>query len=280
MIHLQALPAFQDNYIWMLSADGGRALIVDPGEADPVLAAADQGLTPAAVLLTHHHNDHIGGTAALLRRWPDLPVIAPHDDRIAMATHRVGDGDRVQLEGWWFAVIGLPGHTLSHIAYYLRDHGRSDDGRTHDNQPKDGIPVDPAAGVLFCGDTLFSLGCGRLFEGSAAQMVASLARLTALPGDTRVCCGHEYTLANAAFAAVVEPDNPALRRRTEQAHAMRDAARPTLPSTLASELACNPFLRCDQPAVQAAVALRLGRAPRDALETFAELRRWKDGFRA
>ena len=269
-MQLQALPAFEDNYIWTLSVDGGRALIVDPGDAGPVLAAADRGLTPVAVLLTHHHHDHIGGTATLLQRWPDLAVVAPHDERIATATRRVRDGDRVLLEGWQFEVIGLPGHTLSHIAFYLRNDGRPNDRTPHDHGP----------GVLFCGDTLFSLGCGRLFEGSAPQMAGSLARLAALPGDTRVCCGHEYTLSNAAFARVVEPDNPALRRRTEEAHAMRDAGRPTLPSTLADELACNPFLRCGQPAVQAAVAQRLGRAPQDAVETFAELRRWKDGFRA
>ena len=298
-MHLQALPAFLDNYIWLLSADGGRALVVDPGDAGPVLAAAEHGLTPSAVLLTHHHNDHIGGTTALLQRWPDLPVIAPHDDRIATATRRVGDGDRVELEGWQLHVIGLPGHTLSHVAFYLPDAvppdagrpdvGQSGLGRVNDDPDTDTdgagaggdrMPVTHAAGLLFCGDTLFSLGCGRLFEGSAAQMVASLARLASLPGDTRICCGHEYTLSNAAFARVVEPDNPALRRRTEQAHAMRDTGRPTLPSTLASELACNPFLRCDQPSIQAAVTRRLGRAPRDGVETFAELRRWKDGFRA
>jgi len=293
-MHLQALPALADNYIWMLSAaEGGRALIVDPGEAAPVLSAVDHGLMPAAVLLTHHHNDHIGGTQALLRRWPDLPVIAPHDDRIAMATRRVGDGDRVELEGWRFAVIGLPGHTLSHIAFYLAPGRRSDVGDSDGDGDGDGhsgggssvhradvgpLPAGQTAGLLFCGDTLFSLGCGRLFEGSPAQMVASLARLAALPGDTRICCGHEYTLSNADFARVVEPANPALQRRTEEAQAMRDAGRPTLPSSLASELACNPFLRCDQPAVQMAVAQRLGCAPRDALETFAELRRWKDGF--
>ncbi|MGH8077291.1 MAG: hydroxyacylglutathione hydrolase, partial [Lysobacter sp.] len=220
----------------------------------------------------HHHHDHVAGTARLLQRWPDLPVVAPHDDRITTATRRVGDGDRVSLEGWHFEVIALPGHTLTHIAFY----GSNDNGRPSDQMP----PVDPAATVLFCGDTLFSLGCGRLFEGSAQQMAASLARLAALPGDTRVCCGHEYTLANAAFARVVEPHNPALRRRTEEAQAMRDAGRPTLPTILADELACNPFLRCDQPGVQAAVAQRLGHPPQDAVETFAELRRWKDGFRA
>jgi hydroxyacylglutathione hydrolase len=270
---LQALPALQDNYIWALSTDTGRALIVDPGEAGPVLEAARQGLTPVAVLLTHHHNDHIGGTAALLQRWPDMPVVAPHDERITTATLRVGDGDRVPLEGWQFDVIALPGHTLTHIAFYLASDGRP-------AGPLDRPSGEQEQGVLFCGDTLFSLGCGRLFEGTPPQMAESLARLAALPGDTRVCCGHEYTLANAAFARVVEPDNPAVRRRTEEAKAMRDAGQPTLPSTLASELACNPFLRCDQPAVTAAVAQRLGRLPIDEVETFAELRRWKDGFRA
>ena len=259
-MRLQALPAFDDNYIWTLCDDAGRGVVVDPGQAMPVLAAADAGLTPVGVLLTHHHNDHIGGTATLLQRWPDLPVIAPQDGRIAMATRHVVDGERFRVHDWAFDVIGIPGHTLSHIAFHWQG---------------DGGP-----GVVFCGDTLFSLGCGRLFEGSAPQMAASLVRLSSLPGDTLVCCGHEYTLDNAAFALTVEPDNPALQRRTEQAHAMRDAGLPTLPSTLAEELACNPFLRCDQPVVRAAVGQRLGRAPQDDQETFAELRRWKDGFRA
>ena len=256
---LLALPAFNDNYIWVLQSTDGGALIVDPGEAAPVLRAADAGLRPEAILLTHHHPDHVGGVSDLLARWPRLPVYAPEDPRIAHATHRVADGDRIEIGEWALDVIAVPGHTLSHVAFHLAD-------------------GDPP--LLFCGDTLFSLGCGRMFEGDAPQMLASLDRLAALPGHTRVCCGHEYTLSNAAFARVVEPDNPALRRRTEEAQAMRHADRPTLPSTIAQELACNPFLRCEQPAVIAAVEQRLGRGSDGAVEVFAELRRWKDGFTA
>ena len=255
-MRLTALTAFEDNYIWALVDDEGNAVIVDPGDAAPVLAARDLGLWPAGVLLTHHHPDHSGGVAALCEHWPTLPVYAPEDPRIPHATERVGEGSRFQLNNWDFSVLAVPGHTLSHIAF----HG--------------------AEGHLFCGDTLFSLGCGRLFEGTPAQMLESLERLTALPGGTAVCCGHEYTLANAAFARAVDPANDALRRRTEEAQTMRNAGRPTLPSSLATELATNPFLRVDSPAIRTAVATRLGREPADRVETFAELRRWKDGFRA
>lgn len=255
-MRLTALTAFEDNYIWALVDDEGNAVIVDPGDAAPVLAASGLGLWPAGILLTHHHPDHCGGVAALCERWPTLPVFAPDDPRIPHATVRVGEGSRFQLNNRDFSVLAVPGHTLSHIAF----HG--------------------AEGHLFCGDTLFSLGCGRLFEGTPAQMLESLERLAALPGDTAVCCGHEYTLANAAFARAVDPANDVLRRRTEEAQAMRNAGRPTLPSTLATELATNPFLRVDAPAIHAAIATRLGHEPADRVETFAELRRWKDGFRA
>lgn len=254
---LHPLPAFTDNYIWTLrESAAGAPLLVDPGDAAPVLALCDGlGVAPMAVLLTHHHPDHIGGAAALLQRWPSLPVFAPGDERIDLPCRRVADGDVAEAGPWRFEVIGVPGHTRSHIAF----HGH---------------------GLLFCGDTLFSLGCGRMFEGTPAQMLGSLDRLAALPGATLVCCGHEYTLANAAFAAAVDPDNPALRRRTEEARAMRDEDRPTLPATLAGECAANPFLRVDAPVVRDAVAARLGRPPADRVEAFAGLRRWKDGFAA
>lgn len=255
-MRLTALPAFEDNYIWALVDDEGNAVIIDPGDAAPVLAASELGMWPAGILVTHHHADHSGGVAALRERWPTLPVYAPEDPRIPHATVRVGHGDHFNLNGWNFEVLAVPGHTRSHIAF----HG--------------------AEGHLFCGDTLFSLGCGRLFEGTPTQMLASLDLFVTLPGRTAVCCGHEYTLANAAFARAVDPANDALRRRTEEAQAMRHAGRPTLPSTLTTELVTNPFLRVDAPAIIDAVSRRLGRAPADRTETFAELRRWKDGFSA
>jgi len=254
-MRLQPLPAFDDNYIWTLADEDGRAIVVDPGEAGPVLDAVAAGLHPVAVLLTHHHNDHIGGVGALLERFPGLPVFAPEEPRIPQATVRVGDGDVVDVAGWRFDVLEVPGHTASHIAF----HGH---------------------GLLFCGDTLFSLGCGRMFEGTPAQMLASLERLAALPADTQVCCGHEYTRSNAAFARAVDPDNAALRRRDQEIDDMRRALRPTLPVPLASERDCNPFLRVDADAVRASAARHAGRPLADRVEVFAALRQWKDGFRA
>ena len=254
-MRLRPLPAFEDNYIWALVDDDGTALVVDPGEAAPVLRAIGEGLSLRGILLTHHHHDHIGGVPDLLAELPDLPVIGPRDDRIATATQRVGAGDTARIGDWIFEVHEIPGHTVSHIAF----HGHQ---------------------VLFCGDTLFSLGCGRLFEGTPMQMLDSLDRLAALPEATRVCCWHEYTVANAAFALAVEPGNDALQARAVEARRLRMQSEPTVPSTLADERACNPFLRIDVPEVRGAVAAHVGRPLADRVDAFAELRRWKDGYRA
>lgn len=251
-----ALPALADNYIWMLVAPGGDALLVDPGEAGPVQKAAAEGIRPVAVLLTHHHPDHVGGAAALCDQF-GIPCHAPVDDRITAASQRVGDGDKVRIPALALEldVLGVPGHTLSHVAF----HG---------------------AGHVFSGDTLFSLGCGRMFEGQPGQFLASLERLANLPGETQVCCGHEYTEANGRFARAAEPDNPARDQRLAEVAVLRSRGQPSLPSTIASERACNPFLRVDQPGVMASLAARLGRPPRDRIEAFAALRAWKDTFAA
>ena len=256
MLKLRAIEAFEDNYIWTLADADGQAIVVDPGDAAPVFAAIDKGLRPVAILLTHHHPDHIGGAEQLLQRF-DVPCYAPVETRIGCATHRVGDGDTFDIPelGLHFTTLEVHGHTSSHVAFV-------------DN------------GFVFCGDTLFSLGCGRMFEGTPEQMLASLDKLAALPPKTQVCCGHEYTLSNGAFASVIEPDNAALQDRLREAHALRDAGQPTVPSTMASELACNPFLRVDAPTVRAAVEKHLGVPCTDRVQVFAGLRRWKDGFRA
>lgn len=259
MSSLRALPALRDNYIWMLSDPAsGAALVVDPGEAEPVLRAlAETGRSLSAILLTHHHADHIGGTAELKAVFPDATIYAPVDDRIRLAATRVGDGDVIEIPApaARFEVIEVHGHTRSHIAY----HGE---------------------GLVFCGDTLFSLGCGRMFEGTPGQMLASLDRLAALPADTQVCCGHEYTLANAAFALTIEPDNAALKARTEAARASRARGEATLPARLGDERAANPFLRVDAIAEDRIPWPAGARAGTGRVERFAALRLAKDHFRA
>ena len=261
---LTALPAFSDNYIWMLD-DGHQALVVDPGEASPVERALDErGLALAAILVTHHHADHVGGVDALRARLQG-PVYGPARERIPQPFIPLTEGDVAEALGLTFEVIDVPGHTAGHIAYF-GGAGESLHGG------------DAEAPLLFCGDTLFSAGCGRLFEGTPAQMHASLSKLAALPGATRVCCGHEYTLANLAFAAAVEPGNAAIADHAEQCRAERAAGRPTLPSPIGVERAINPFLRCAERVVIDS-ALAHGAAGTSAADVLAALRTWKNAFR-
>jgi hydroxyacylglutathione hydrolase len=260
------IAAFSDNYIWLLRArDGRRAAVVDPGDAAPVQAAlAAAGLDLAAVLVTHHHADHVGGLPALRAAWPRMTVHGPAGSEAEGIDQGWLDGETLELEGFdaRFTVIGVPGHTLDHIAWYASSVGA----------------VDPRP-VLFCGDTLFAGGCGRVFEGTPAQMNASLGRLAALPDETLVYCAHEYTTSNLRFARAVEPDSPALAERERAVAALRAENRPTVPSTLGEERRTNPFLRSEAEPVRAAAGARLGRPPADAVEVFAAIRQWKDGYR-
>lgn len=254
MLPVSFVRAFDDNYIWLIHGKSGENVaIVDPGDAEPVLETIDaEGLNPIAILITHHHGDHTGGIRELTRHY-DIPVYGPAHERITGITDPLREGDQVQLDTLQarFEVLDVPGHTRGHIAYF-------------------------GHGLLFCGDTLFTGGCGRLFEGTPAQMYDSLSKIAALPEDTLVYCAHEYTLDNLRFAKVVEPDNRDLLARIDQAIEIRKKFKPTVPSTLALEKATNPFLRCqDVNVIQAAE--RFAEKPlQSGSETFAVVRYWKD----
>lgn len=255
---ISALPAFSDNYIWLLRR-GPSAVVVDPGDAAPVLEALErERLRLEAVLITHHHPDHVGGLADLVRAAGAVPVYGPRAEqaRIAGLTHLLDEGDTLQVLDVPLRVMAVPGHTLGHIAYHA-----------------------PAQALLFCGDTLFSAGCGRLFEGTPAQMQASLARFAALPDDTAVYCTHEYTLSNLLFAQAVEPANADVSERIAAVQALRRESRPSLPSRMELERRINPFLRAHLPAVRQAAERHAGAALGDVTAVFAALRRWKDHFR-
>jgi hydroxyacylglutathione hydrolase len=255
MLSVAPIPAFSDNYIWLLRRPGGgEAAVVDPGDDEPVLDALErEGLSLASVLVTHHHFDHIGGVKGLLDVWPDARVLGPADRRIPMVTDVVAEGDEIVAPGpdAVFRILEVPGHTASHIAYL-------------------------GEGCLFCGDTLFAAGCGRVFDGTFAQLAASLERIAGLPPETRVYCAHEYTEANLGFAAWVEPDSVALAERAAATERLRAADRPTVPSLLSEELATNPFLRAGVAGVRAAAERFAGHPLASQAEVFSALRRWKD----
>ncbi|MBI3524665.1 MAG: hydroxyacylglutathione hydrolase [Betaproteobacteria bacterium] len=253
------LSAFNDNYIWLLRR-GDQAAVVDPGDAAPVLAYLErEQLNLCAILATHHHGDHIGGIEDLLTRYA-APVFGPAGEPIATLTRTLTDGEHIQLPqlGADFEVMAIPGHTRAHIAYYGRNHS--------------------TCGVLFCGDTLFASGCGRVFEGTPPQMRHSLARLAALPGATRVYCAHEYTQANIRFALAVEPENIQLHDRAKEVADLRAANHPTVPTTISAELLVNPFLRWDAPAVIAAAQRISGKPLTQPDEVFAAIREWKNRY--
>lgn len=255
MIDVRPIQAFDDNYIWLLSRPGqAGCAVVDPGDEEPVIERLRrEGLTLETILITHKHPDHVGGIRALKQAWPDATVFGPVGEPIPAIDRRLRGGDRIDLPGLGigFDVLDVPGHTEGHIAY----HGQ---------------------GALFCGDTLFAAGCGRVFSGTFEQLSDSLIRIGELPPDTRVYCAHEYTLANLGFAAWVEPDNPDLQRRTERDRERRERGEPTVPSRLADELGTNPFMRTDRPAVAAAAADWAGRPLAGRAEVFRALRTWKD----
>jgi hydroxyacylglutathione hydrolase len=250
MMIVEAIPILRDNYAWVIH-DGQRAVVVDPGESAPILTwLARQGIALSGILVTHHHADHVGGIAGLLATNP-IPVFGP--TRGSVPASPVHDGVVIDLPrlDWSVSVLETPGHTLDHVCYLGHGH-------------------------LFCGDTLFSCGCGRLFEGTPAEMHGSLSRLSALPDETLVHCAHEYTLANIAFALEVEPDNPALLTRFDQVRELRGAGMPSLPVSLATERQTNPFLRCALETMRVAASQHSGVPVHAGVQTFAALRAWKD----
>ena len=257
MIQIHALPAFTDNYLWLLQDTASqRCAVVDPGDAAPVLSwlAAHPGWTLTDILVTHHHFDHIGGVETL-KQATGARVFGPARETIPGRDEALLDGSRIDVLGQAFDVLEVPGHTLGHIAYYQAEHG-----------------------WLFCGDTLVAGGCGRLFEGTPAQMYESLQRLAYLPDSTKVYCTHEYTLSNLRFAQTVEPGNAFIAQRLAQVAEWRSAGRISLPSTLALEKASNPFLRCNEAAPRKKIDERDGIQQRSPAEVFARLRAWKDQF--
>jgi len=262
MLSITPISAFRDNYIWLITdpeSGGHLAFVVDPGDADPVLEALEQQqLRLAGILVTHHHPDHVGGIEKLLAHTQQ-PVIVygPDNPEITTITHRLTEGDQADVLGVPFSVLAVPGHTLDHIAFFS------------DQSP---------APILFCGDTLFAAGCGRLFEGTPVQMHGSLQKIADLPSGTTCYGAHEYTLANLDFATTVEPDNKALQTFKEACQALREQGAATLPTTIDNELRINPFLRCSQERVKSAAQAYVGQSLESPVEVFRVIREWKDHY--
>lgn len=257
---IHPIPAFSDNYIWIATEEGSnKACVVDPGDASPVIEYLEaHDLSLSDIFITHHHPDHTGGIQELSAKYSPR-VIGPSVSNINGLSQSVGEGDRVQLFDQTFVVIEVPGHTLDHIAFFC-------------NEPANESPI------LFCGDTLFAAGCGRIFEGTPSMMFDSLAKLATLESSTRVYCTHEYTMANLKFALAADPNNESLKNRISLEQQKRDADTPTLPSSIDLELATNPFLRCLDKELVKCAEERLGRSPDNEAEVFAALRSWKDSF--
>ncbi len=258
MLHVTPIKAFSDNYIWLIRGllNPKHVAVVDPGDEAPVQHfLREQQLQLAAILTTHHHADHVGGVAELLHEHP-VPLFGPANEHIPGNPQRLKDGDQIELAslGLKFKVLDVPGHTAGHIAYY-------------------------GHGAVFCGDTLFSAGCGRLFEGTAEQMSVSLSKLAALDVNTWVYCAHEYTVSNLRFAQAVEPGNQNVAAHLRQCQSQRERDEPTVPSTLALEHSVNPFLRCTADTVKQAAEAHVGHALDSTVAVFAAIRTWKDTFR-
>ncbi|NKB31655.1 MAG: hydroxyacylglutathione hydrolase [Pseudomonadales bacterium] len=258
MNKIHPIPAFSDNYIWALvDADQKHACVVDPGDPKPVIDYLESNqLELTDIFITHHHPDHVGGLKTLISKYAPT-VYGPEPSGIKGIDIFLHEGDSANLFGHEFSVLEVPGHTLDHIAYYCDE-------------------MDPPA--LFCGDTLFAAGCGRLFEGTPAMMHKSLSKLSSLKSSTSVYCTHEYTMANLKFAQAADSLNSILLSRIEEERAKREQGVPTLPSSLQMELETNPFLRCDQPALTESASNRLGKPLDDEIEVFAAIRNWKDNF--
>ena len=261
MVTIHAIPAFSDNYIWAICNPEGHVALVDPGDATAAaqwLAKHDLQLTD--ILVTHHHPDHVGGVAGLASQNPSIRIHGPAKSPFQGSTHPLADGEYLDLLGATLAIKAVPGHTLDHIAYLA---------------PAGSWLAEP---VLLCGDTLFAAGCGRLFEGTPEMMHTALQWMAALPSDTQVYCTHEYTLANLRFAIAVEPDNAHIQKRLDDTQALRERGMISLPSTIGLERLTNPFLRVDEPAVQAAASQHARKPVTSPVEVFAAIRNWKDHF--